>query len=410
MKTKNSRHAHWANQLIFLSGLLFGVVHLPATSQTSLVLRSEVHKPLLAAQDALKNNQPEMALNFTKDALSVANLTSGERATVLRLQAVAGIRATKWNIAKDSLNELLGTPDIAVIDRLPLLESLMNVAQQSKDNALLIKSAKDYLKLGGLSPAVRLVMIQTLSLMGDHAKVVSEMTEKMHLDSIAGVKTPEQELRILAVSYRQLKDNHGYQATLRRLLENYPTKAYWAEVIQRMAQQTNLPPRAELDLYRLLEHTNNLEEVAEYLEMAELAIKAGLPAEAVRVLSKGFELGVLGQGGDAAAHKKTLAEAQKKVQEDAKGFALLEKNAKDATAWTAVADVYFSQQNWSAAHLAYARALELGGSKRENELRLHDAISLIHAGQKDSAKTQLSNIKGDAFWVDVAGLWSILTR
>lgn len=410
MKTKYFRHTHWANQLILLSGLLFGMVPIPSSAQSPVDLRAEVHKPLLAAQDALKNNQPDTALNFTRDALSVANLTTGERVIILRLQAVAGIRAKKWDVAKAALDALVASPDVAVADRLPLLETLMSVAQQSKDNERLVKTASAYLKIRPGNSSVRVVMIQTLSLMGDHKQVVSEILEKLRLDTEAGAKTPEQELRMLAVSYRQLKDNQGYQSTLRRLLDAYPTKAYWAEVIQRMAQQPNLGPRAELDLYRLLEQTNNLEEVAEYLEMADLATKVGLPAEAVRILSKGLDRGVLGKGVDVAAHKKLLADVQKKAQDDARVFSQLEKTANDVVAWSAVADVYFSQQNWSAAHLAYAKALDLGVSKRENELRLHDAISLIQAGQKDNAKTQLANIKGDVFWVDLASLWGILAR
>ena len=88
----------------------------------------------------------------------------------------------------------------------------------------------------------------------------------------------------------------------------------------------------------------------------------------------------------------------------------MEKLAKDAVTWAAVADVYFSQQNWTAAHAAYAKALELGGSKRENELRLHAAISLFQLGQKDGARQQLANIKGDVVWTDMAALWGILAR
>jgi tetratricopeptide (TPR) repeat protein len=177
-----------------------------------------------------------------------------------------------------------------------------------------------------------------------------------------------------------------------------------------MSQQPGLNPRQELNLYRLLEQTGNMEEVDEYTEMANLAIKVGLPAEALRVLNKGFEQGILGKGTDAPAQNKMRADALKKTQEDAKGFAQLEKSAKDAVTWTAVADVYFSQQNWAAAHAAYAKALEAGGSRRENDLRLHDAISLFQLGQKEPARQQLASIQGDVVWSDIAYLWGILAR
>ena len=410
MKMKHSRKAHWANQLILLTGLLFCMVSVQAQSPAPATLRVEVHKPLAAAQEALKNNQTDQALGLTREALAVAQLTAAERAVVLRTQAVAALRAQNWGVAIEALEYLVASPEVPVADRLPMLESLMNAGQQKKDNARVVKWARQYIESGGSKPVIRVVMIQTLSVMGEHKQVVDEMLEKIRLDAAAGFKTPEQELRMLAVSYRQLKDNAGYQATLRRLLEAYPSKAYWAEVVQRLAQQTNLNPRLELDLYRLLEQTDNLEEAGEYSDMAQQALKAGLPSEAVRVLAKGFEAGVLGQGADAAVHTKLRTEAQKKAQEDDRSFAQFEKTAKDSASWAGVGDVYASRQNWTAANAAYAKALELGSLRREQEFRLHYAISLIKAGQKDAARQQLTAVQGDALAVELASLWGLLAR
>ncbi|WP_108365897.1 lipopolysaccharide assembly protein LapB [Limnohabitans sp. Bal53] len=369
-----------------------------------------MHQPLVAAQEALKNNQAEQALSRIREALAVAELTSAERTLVLRTQAVAALKAQNWNLAIEALEHLLSSPEVTAADRLPLLESLISAAQQKKDHAKVVKSARQYLKEGGPKPVVRLVMIQTLAVMGDHKQVVNEMQEKVRLDVAAGLKTPEQELRLLAVSQRQLKDNAGYQSTLRRLLEAYPSKAYWAEVIQRLAQQVSLNPRLELDLYRLLDQTDNLEEAGDYTEMAQLALKAGLPAEALRVMAKGFDVGILGQGAEVAAHNKLRTEAQKKVQEDERSFAQFEQSAQDSTAWAGVGNVYASQLNWAAANVAYAKALAVGGVRREPELRLHHAISLIKAGQKDAARQQLAAVQGDALAVELASLWGLLAR
>jgi hypothetical protein len=51
-----------------------------------------------------------------------------------------------------------------------------------------------------------------------------------------------------------------------------------------------------------------------------------------------------------------------------------------------VGDVHFSRQNWTAAHAAYTQSIELGGLRREHEVRLHDGISLVQAGQKVAAR------------------------
>lgn len=410
MKIKDPLSTHWAVSLAISTGLLFCWPPVQAQSSGAAPLRSEVLKPLAAAQEALKNNQLEQALTRTREALAVTQLTPAERALVFRTQAVAALRAQNWDTAIQALEFLVTSPEVPVADRFTMLESLINAAQQKKDQALVLKWARQYLKDGGSKPVIRGLMIQTLSVMGEHKEVVSEMQEKMRLDGAAGLKTPEQELRMLAVSYRQLKDNSGYQMTLRRLLESYPAKAYWAEVIQRLAQQANLNPRLELDLYRLLDHTDNLEEAGEYSEMAQLALKAGLPSEAQRVLVKGFEAGILGKGADAAAHNKLRTDAFKKAQEDERNFAQFEQTAQDSTAWAGVGNVYASQQNWTAANVAYAKALAVGGLRREPEFRLHYAISLIKAGQKDAARQQLAAVQGDALATELASLWGLLAR
>jgi tetratricopeptide (TPR) repeat protein len=397
----------YLQQLSVLAGAL-GLMAGSAMAQTSL--RNEVIKPVAAAQEAIKSNQNDQALGLLRDALAVPQLTATEKNMILRTQAVAAMRVQKWPLAVDALESLVTSADVPQADKRPLLESLINASLQTKDDARVVKWSRQYLQDGGSNGAVHLALVQSLAASGQHAEVVTVMLAKIRQDAATGKKTPEAELRTLAVSYRQLKDDAGYMATLKQLLSAYPSKPYWAEVIGRMSQQAGLNTRLELDLYRLLEQTDNMEDAAEYMEMAALALKAGLPSEAVRILNKGFDAGILGKGAEAAAHNKLRTDAQKKVREDDALFAQLEKTAKDGASWAAVGDVYFSRQNWSAAHVAYAKAIESGGLRREHEVRLHDAISLIQADQKQAARQQLALVNGDATAAELATLWAILAR
>lgn len=395
----------WAAMAALLAGLLCTV-----TAHAQSAVRPEVHKPLSAAQEALKNNQPDVALKLAADAMAVPELTTVERNVILRTRAVAATRVQNWDLVLESLEPLVVQADITAADKRPMLETLVSASQQKKDYPRLVKWARQYLQEGGGNAAVRSVMIQVLAVTAQHADVVKEMQEKMRLDDAAGEKTAEEELRMLAVSYRKLNDNAGYQATLRKLLVNYPNKAYWSETISRLAQAPGLNQRLELDLYRLLEESGNLEEADEFTDMAQMALRAGLPAEALRVLAKGYANGVLGQGSQATAHAKLKADALKKAQEDDKLFAQLERSAKDGNTLAGVGDVHASKQNWAAANAAYAQGLAVGGLRREQELRLHYAISLIKVGQKEQALQQLQAVQGDATAVEIARLWQLLAR
>jgi len=377
----------------------------PVSAQTPI--RPEVAKSLQAAQDALKAGQLDSALALSQQTLAMPGITAVEKPLIQRTLAVAALQAKNFPLAASTLENLIQEmPDSTpAAQKRPLIESLLNASQQAQDFPKLVDWARIYLQLEGSNPSVRPVLIQTLSVLKRHGEVVQEVNEKMRLDEAAKVKTPESELRMLAVSQRQLKDEAGYNDTLKRLLQNYPTKAYWAEIIPRLARQTNFNPRFDLDLYRLLELTGNMEDAIEYIDMANLALKAGLPAEAMRVVELAYAKGLLGKGSDAANHQKLRQQIQLRLNEDEKAMPALEKSAKDANALASLADVYAAQQKWDQSQVHYSKALAMGGLRREAETRLHAGIALYKLGQKEQAHTMWDSVQGDATAIELAQLW-----
>jgi tetratricopeptide (TPR) repeat protein len=377
----------------------------PVLAQTPI--RPEVAKSLQAAQDALKAGQLDSALALSQQTLAMPGITAIEKPLIQRTLAVAALQVKNFPLAVSTLENLIQEmpENTTAAQKRPLIESLLNASQQAQDFTKLVDWARIYLKLEGSNPSVRPVLIQTLSVLKRHTEVLQEVAEKMRLDEAAKVKTPESELRMLAVSQRQLKDEAGYNDTLKRLLQNYPTKAYWAEIIPRLARQANFNPRFDLDLYRLLELTGNMEDAIEYVDMANLALKAGLPAEAMRVVELAYAKGLLGKGSDAANHQKLRQQIQLRLNEDEKAMPALEKSAKDANALASLADVYAAQQKWDQSQVHYSKALAMGGLRREAETRLHAGIALYKLGQKEQAHTMWDSVQGDATAIELAQLW-----
>ncbi|NDE24804.1 MAG: hypothetical protein EB002_07155 [Betaproteobacteria bacterium] len=380
-----------------------------AQAQAQVAIRPEVAKSLQAAQDALKAGQVENALSLSQQVLAMPGITPVEKPIIQRTLAVAALQAKNFPLAASTLENLIQEmpADTPAAQKRPLIESLLNASQQAQDHQRVVDWARTYLKLEGSNPSVRPVLIQTLSVLKRHDEVVQEVKDKMRLDEAAKLKTAESELRLMAVSQRQLKDDTGYNATLKLLLQNYPSKAYWAEMIPRLARQANFNARFDLDLYRLLEVTGNLEDSIEYSDMANLALKAGLPAEASRTVEHAYSVGLMGKGTDAANHQKLRQQIQQRLNEDDKALPALEKSAKDANALASLADVYAAKQKWDVAQAQYAKALSMGGLRREAETRLHAGIVLFKAGQKAAALTMWDSVQGDATAVDIAQLWKI---
>ena len=395
---------------LFLASFALGLcISGPVSAQTPI--RPEVAKSLQAAQDALKAGQLDSALLLSQQTLAMPGITVLEKPLIQRTLAVAALQAKNFPLAISTLENLIqDMPDSTpAAQKRPLIESLLNASQQAQDLPKLVDWARIYLKLEGSNPTVRPVLIQTLSVLKRHDEVVQEMKEKMRLDEAAKVKTPESELRMLAVSQRQLKDDSGYNSTLKRLLQNYPSKAYWAEMIPRVARQANFNARFDLDLYRLLEQTGNMEDAYEYVDMANLALKAGLPAEASRVLEQAYATGRMGKGSDAVNHQKLRQQIQLRLNEDDKALPALEKSAKDANALASLADVYAAKQKWDQSLALYNKALAMGGLRREAETRLHAGIALFKLGQKAEANTLWDSIQGDATAIELAQLWKTLS-
>lgn len=383
--------------------------HAQTSANAAPAIRPEVVKALQASQDALREGQIEKALTLAQQAMAMPNISKDEKPYVLRTLAAAAMQAKNFSLAINTLETLIQEmPDTTLPDqKFALMESILSAAQQAQDLERFVKWARMYLDIGGRNPSVRPVLIQTLSVLKQNEAVVKEVKAKIKYDEEFNVKTPENELRLMAYSQRMMKDDAGYNATLKLLLQSYPSKAYWAEVIPRVARQANFNIRFDLDLYRLLELTGNMEDATEFTDMANLALKSGLPAEASRVVNLAYSSGAFGKGSDAANQQKLRQQVQQKLNEDEKALPALEKSAKDANTIASLAEVYGSQQKWDLALATYNKALDMGGLRREAEIRLHAGIALSKLGKKAEAEKMWDSVQGDPTAEEIAQLWKL---
>lgn len=393
--------------LVCLSALLVFGLTFGASAQ--VVERTEVAKSLQAAQEALKAGEFESAIAMAQQGLSIPGITAIEKPFIQRTLAIAAMQAKQFPLAVSTLEALLQElpEDAPPAHKLTLIESLLSASQQAKDLARVVSWGRTYLKLEGSNPSVWPVVVQTLSVLNRHEEVVQEVKEKIRLDEAAKLKTPESDYRLMAFSQRQLKDDEAYNNTLKTLLQKYPSKAYWSEIIARVARKANFNARFDLDLYRLLEITGNMEDTVEYVVMANLALNAGLPAEAARIVELAYAAGNMGKGSDAANHQKLRLQVQQRLNEDEKALPAIEKSAKDANTLASLADVYASKQKWNQSNDFYNKALAMGGLRREAETRLHAGLVLSKMGQKVEAVKMWDSVQGDATAVELAQLWKI---
>jgi hypothetical protein len=58
----------------------------------------------------------------------------------------------------------------------------------------------------------------------------------------------------------------------------------------------------------------------------------------------------------------------------------------------------------------YNKAIEMGGLRREAEIKLHAGIALNKLGKKEDAEKMWDSIQGDPTAIEVAQLWKYLQK
>lgn len=391
--------------LLVTSNIFFGSSHVFAQTQPAQALRPEVLRQVRSAQDAFAAKQYERAMSTVNEVLNNQTLTDYERGTSLRVRAAIASMMGNLDLAIDSLEAALVSNSVVGKEKISLLEVLVSLVKKKNDFQRMVKWSRVYIAEGGPQSSMRNLLIQSLASQAEHRQVIDEVQRFMIADSKEQQKTGELELRAMAIAYKNLKDEAGYTATIKKLQTLYPSKVYLKEAVGSIAIQSGFNSRWSLDLYRLLDEADCLDDEESFLEMINHAMKAGLPAEAQRILDKGFAAGLLGKGDRATAHAKLRGDVLNKVREDEKVTALLLKSPQTSNSWISVAEFYFSRQEWDLAHTAFTNAASMGQVRRENEMWLHDGIALIKLGKKEEALQSFEKVQRDESAIEIAWLW-----
>jgi hypothetical protein len=226
-----------------------------------------------------------------------------------------------------------------------------------------------------------------------------------------GRKPAEQELQMLANCYNKQKDSTGYVAAIERLVTYYPKKEYWTDLLNRVQKKSGFSDRLSLDVFRLKLATGNVNTANDYLEMAQLSIQAGFPAEAKSVVDKGYEAKILGTGKDAERHQRLRDLVAKRLAEATQARDQAEKDALADKGGDALVVLGYSYVTEGAAQkgLAYMdQGIKMGGLKRPDDAKLLLGIAQLRGGARARGLQTLKTVGGNDGTADLARLWILL--
>ena len=389
---------------VLCAALMLGAA-LPSTAQAQKAdaVRPEVGKPLQEAEKLMRSGKSREALAKVNEADAVSNKTAAESVLVQRMRGSAASAAGDIEGANKAFEAVLASGKVSGRDALAMVQAIAVNNYKSKDYARAAQWTQRYFKEGGSDPAMRSVLLQSYYLGNDCSSV-----NKMLAGAGDDRRASEEELQILANCYLRQKDTGGYVNAIEKLVVFYPKKEYWTDLLSRVQKKPGFSDRLGVNVYRLRLATGNLTSTNDYMEMAQLALQSGVPAEARIIVDRGYEVKALGQGAEAGRHQRLrdlvmrdLAASQKtRAKDEQEALA-----AKDGNDLVKVGLNYVYEGKAEKGLSLIEQGIKKGGLKRPDDAKLRLGEAQIFAGQKAKGVQTLKSVQGTDGTADIARLW-----
>jgi len=266
-------------------------------------------------------------------------------------------------------------------------------------------------QLGSNSAQLSQLSAYIQSQSGDYAAIARDAAAAVSSAEQAGRRPAEDDLLRLADAYQRTNNQAGYASTLEKLLVSYPKKDYWSAYLARVLRKPGFSSRLGLDVMRLKLANGLLTSTDEFMEMAQLSLQAGTPAEAKRIVDKGFELGALGTGEQAERHKRLRDLILKQLAETEAGIAQAAADAatmKDGNDLVKVGITYVSMGQVDKGAQMIEQGIAKGQLKRADDAKLRLGLALLQSPKTKTKGLQtLRSVGGTDGTADIARLWAV---
>lgn len=375
-------------------------------------IRPEVGKPLQQASELLKAGKAREALAKVREADAVGGKSANEQFMIDRMRGSAAQRAGDNGTAIQAFEAVFNSGKLGGGEQAQIAESLAFAYSQQRDNAKAMQWANRAQQLGATSAQLKQLQSYLQAQSGDYGAVAKEAAAAVSGAEQAGRRPDEGDLLRLADAQQRLNNPAAQTATLEKLVAYYPKKEYWSALLGRLPRKPGFADRFALDVLRLKLATGNLAKTEEFMEMAQLSLQSGYPAEAKLVVDKGFAAGALGTGAEAGRHQRLRDLANK---QDAEVRANLEREtaaalaAKDGNDLIQLGTVLASLGQAEQGASMIQQGITKGGLKRPEDAKLRLGQAMAQAGKSRSkAQQMLRSVQGNDGAADLGRLYAIL--
>jgi hypothetical protein len=376
-------------------------------------VRPEVGKHLRDASALIKAGKFKEALGKVRDAEAVSGRTAGENYSIEGMRMAAASGAGDADSMVKGFEALKASGRLSAADQLRYMEAIAGTYLRNKDNAKALSWAQRYFKEGGNSATMKQVLTNAQYLSGDMSATIKDTLEEIAADEKAGRTPTMDKLNLLLSAALKKGDASAEAVATEKLLNFYPRKELWAQVLGGLQQKKGFSSRFALDVYRLKSATGNLLSANDFMEMAQLAAQAGYPEEGKLIVDRGLASNVLGQGAEGARHKRLLDLMVKRIAEAKLALPEAERAANEAKDGNALVQLGLAASfrgEFAKGVKLIEQAIAKGDLKRPDDAKLYLGLAQSMAGDTSKAQATWRGVKGTDGVAELARLWIIQTR
>ncbi len=377
-------------------------------AQATETVKASIGALLHEASDLAKAKKFKDALAKLHDADNVAGKTAYESYVIESTRGSYAMAAGDKDTAVKAYEAVVSSGRLGGAQKLAMYEALGDTYYSMNNLPKASTWFNRYLSEGGEDPKIKQMMMQISFQNGDCAKVSKDLSANVKAQEKAGQTPAESDLDMLAICVKN--DKSAYLLAIEKLTTYYPKKENWKNLMSLLPNKKGYSERLLLDSYRLKQEIGQLTTLDDYMEMSQLALQVGLPAEAQKIIDQGYKVGVFGVGPEAARHKRLKDLAAKNAAADLKALPQTEADANSAKEGTGLVNLgfaYITAGQYQKGIDLMQQGITKGDLNHPDDAKLHLGIGLIWAGKKADAVKLLRTVQGADGTADLARYWII---
>jgi lipopolysaccharide biosynthesis regulator YciM len=378
------------------------------------IVGKAVGEPLKAAQTDIKNGKYKEALAKIREADAVSGKSSYETYVIEYTRAAAAQGAGDNDLAAKSYEAVINSDHLAGAAKSKIIQALGEMYYRAGSYPKAIVWLTRYISEGGDDPHMRPLLLNAYYANGEYARAGKEVLAQIQADEKAGRTPSDEELQMYASCALKQGDKAGYSLALEKMATYHPKKEMWVDLMNRLEAKPGFnDSHLALDVFRFKLAIGAVTSTGDFMNMAELALQAGYPSEAKKIIDQAFKSGAFGSGAEASRQKRLQDLAVKNTTEDMKTLPQTEADAskaKDGNALVNVGYDYVTIGQVGKGITLIEQGIEKGDLKRPDDAKLHLALAYLQDNKKPKALQTFKSVQGTDGTAEIAHYWILETN